>query len=249
MRLDRATALAFSGRLRSATSALDAVDAGLPDHERPDARWLRAYLLAATGAFSDAETIARELIEHPDRVVRARATVTLGSVLRQTDRHAEALDIESAALSAPSTADLRKHLLIGSAADSVGLGDLAGVDAALAQVGSELVGGWRAGVRLRWVRCERELLASDPSEAARWARRALALAERAEARRHQAKSLLFLGAALREVVARSGGARAREARVDALASLGAARTIARRIGAEPIATVAHDLFGLLSRRG
>jgi len=188
------------------------------------------------------------LVESADRAGSARAAVTLGSVLRQTARHAEAREIEAASLEGAPTAELRKHLLIGLAADAVGLGELAVVDETLALVGSELVGGWRAGVRLRWVRCERELLASSPANAARWARRALGLSERSGARRHQAKSLLFHGAALREIALRPWGASAREARVDALASLGAARTLARRIGATPIADVADELFGSLTGR-
>jgi tetratricopeptide (TPR) repeat protein len=154
--------------------------------------------------------------------------VTLGSVLRQTGRHRDALAVERRALRDAPTPAHRAHLLIGLAADAVGLGDLAAADRALRLV--PRAGGWRAAVRLAWVRCERELLAGRPARAARHAARALALARRAGSARHEAKSLLFLGVARRE----AGLEGAREA-------LEEAERLARLVGARPVAEVAASL--------
>jgi tetratricopeptide (TPR) repeat protein len=238
--VERIRALAFEGRLRPALAALDRPGPGA--HDASEAEWLRAYLLAAVGDFRAAEAIADRLARTaPSATVRARATVTLGSVLRQTGRHGAARVVEEAALATAPGAELRRHLLIGLAADAVGLGELEVVVATLRRAGSELVGGWRAGVRLRWVRCERDLLAGRPAGAARHARDAVALSRRAGARRHEAKSLLFAGAALRAAAARGHGTAAEEE--EARRSLREAGRIAARIGARPVADVAAALLG------
>lgn len=242
MSLPAATAYAFAGRLAAATRSL----ATEPDRsERDGVRWLRAYLAAAAGNFRVAERSCRALVQgrSVDPIVRGRAAVTLGSVLRQTGRHAEARCIESGALATVATEELRRHLWIGLAADAVGLGDLPAVDAALATVASSRAGGWRAAVRSRWVRCERELLAGRPSHAVRDARSAVGTARRAGAQRHVAKSLLFLGVALNEVAAARNGSSGPGTAREAGRALRAARSLAGRIGARPIAEVAGELLG------
>lgn len=238
MSLERAEALAFKGRLRAARSAL-----APPEASRPVAggTWLRAYLAAAAGEFTGAERLARGVLSRrADPATRARAAVTLGSVLRQTGRHAEAREVERRALRTAPGSEHRAHLLIGIAADAVGLGDLRAVDRSLARV-SVPPGCWRASIRLQWVRCERELLAGRPRAAAAHARRALAISVRRDARRHEAKSLLFIGASLTDVAA-SGRAPDRAA-TEAGRALRKARTVASRIGARPIAEVAGALLG------
>ncbi len=244
--LERALALAFAGRLSAASRLLGAVERTGTDQ----ARWLRAYVFAATGSFERAETIARSVMTRSsDPDMQARAAVTVGSVLRQTGRHAEAQLIEAAALRRTSLPELRAHLWIGLAADAVGMGRLAVVDRELARIPAGLTKEWRISVRLRWVRCEREMLAGRPSHAARWARSALAVSERAGARRHVAKSLLFLGAATAEVAERARGPRRATAAAEARRSLGRSRAIAARIGARPIGRVAGELLGRRSWRG
>ncbi|MEX2554756.1 MAG: hypothetical protein WEB06_03885 [Actinomycetota bacterium] len=241
--IDRATVLAFAGRLRASARSLDRSRTSTVE-----ARWLRAYLLAATGELGRAERAARRVLaETNDPAIEARAAATLGSILRQTGRHAQARTIESSALRRATSRELRAHLLIGLAADSVGLGDLAAVDRALRRAVAERARGWRVAVRLRWVRCERELLAGHPAAAARWARSALAAAEKTGARRHIAKSLLFLGAASRAISLSDGGVRARLARLEAGRSLRRARSIASRIGARPIERVAGELLGSMGK--
>ena len=207
-------------------------------------RWIRSYLAAARGHFARAERDARAVLRSAvEPSLRARAAVTLGSILRQTDRHAEARAVESATLRRTSTPALRAHLLVGLAADAVGLGDLRAVDRRLEQAGALRVRDPRLTIRLRWVRCERELLAGRPERAARWARSAVAASRRVGARRHLAKSLLFLGASRLETVRRAEGATSARAAVEARSSLREARATAERLGAGPIARVAGELLG------
>jgi tetratricopeptide (TPR) repeat protein len=218
--------------------ALEGVHAARHAHE---VEWVRAYVLAAAGDFRRAEALARSLLDVDDAAVAARAAATLGSVLRQTGRHSEARKIEQSAARRALTAELRSHLRIGLVADAVGLGDLPAVDRALERVGP--VRGWRARVRLEWVRCERELLAGRPAIATVHARRAQRLAAGAHARRHEAKSLLFLGVSLRGEANGLEGAAARAAVREAERSLRRARASAERLGAAPIADVASKLLG------
>jgi len=237
---ERAAELAFQGRFEAALA-----------HTRraatsPEVRWITAYVDAARGDFRRAERSLERLVSEaeasPD--TRARAAATLGSVLRQSARHAEAQTIERRAAKTAPTPELRAHLLIGLAADAVGLGDLAAVDAAVKGIGPRPAGGWRSAVRLRWVRCERELLANRPLAAAGHARRALAISERAGARRHRAKSLLFLGASLADAAARDPSHRFAAAwRRESEGALRRARARSLSIGARPIARIAGQLLG------
>lgn len=236
--------LAFAGRLRAAERAL-----GPAGRDSAEAAWLRAYVLTARGNYGAAETILNGLVARDDPSGRSRAAASLGSLLRQTGRHAEARAIESVALRRAPTPDLRAHLLIGLAADAVGLGDLRSVDRSLRRAAAAARGDWRIGVRLRWVRCERELLAGRPAQAAAWARRAGALSVRAGARRHEAKSLLFVGASSLEAAGRASGARAARSLAEAERSLRRARAIAARIGARPIERVAAELLRRITRLG
>jgi len=231
--LQRAESLAFAGRLAAAEAALRR-STPRSDRDRAVRAWTGAYLAAARGRFSAAERATRALITDGrlDPELHARVAATLGSVLRQTGRHAEARVVESTALARRPGGPARAHLLIGLVADAVGIGDLAGVDRGLRRIGPRPPGGWRVRVRLRWVRCERELLAGRPATAATHARRAHAIADAAGARRHVAKSLLFQGAALREAGETTEARRA----------LRRAHSIAARIGAEPIERVAADLL-------
>ena len=245
MSFERAAELAFRGHFGAAIAAADR------SASPSDSAWIRAYVDAARGRFPRAERALRPLSSRAaSPATRSRAATTLGSVLRQTGRHAEARDVERAALRRERAPGMRAHLLIGLVADAVGLGDLRAVDAAIRRVGPRPAGGWRALVRLRWVRCERELLAGRPSAAVSHARRALAIAERAGARRHEAKSLLFLGAALLDAAGReSSSYRAAARGREAGRALRRARAVAGRLGAAPIAVVAEQLSQGLGRVG
>jgi hypothetical protein len=216
--------------------------AAAADLRGPESRWLRSYVAAARGDFVRAERDLRAMFSATSgRDVPV--AVTLGSVLRQTGRHGEARTVERAALASAPGGAARVHLLIGLAADAVGLGELPQVDTVLRRLRPPVAGGWRAAVRLRWVRCERDLLAGRPAAAAVHARRALAIADRARARRHVAKSKLFLGVALLEAAGRDrsparSAARANEAR----RALRSARSSALTLGARPIVDVVQRLL-------
>lgn len=233
--LDRAISLALAGRLDAAARALET----LPPS--PLARWAAAYVACATGDLSAAERIAGPLARVRDPEIRARAAITLASALRQRGRHARARVHDRRALDAAGSAagrvsrELRAHALISLAADAVGLGDASRCARILrAAAAAAPRGDWRVAVRLGWVRAEHALLRERPREAVAHARRALERSRRTGAARHEAKSLLFLGASLQA----AGEAGARPA-------LRRAGALARRTRARAIAAVAEDL---LSRR-
>lgn len=230
--LSAALDLALAGRLERALAA-----------SRTDrsaaARWLRASIACARGDFAGAERRARALLRAADPAVRARAAITLGSVLRQTGRHAAGRRVDERALAAARAVPgregdaLRAHALIGLGADAVGLADAPCCARMIARAAAAAPrGDWRVSVRLAWVRTEHALMTSRPRAAVATARRALARSERAGARRHVAKSWLFLAAALRE----AGDPGWREAARHAAA-------LARRIGARPVGAAAKDLLG------
>lgn len=194
--------------------------------------WFAAYRASASGAFDDAERLARALIEHPDWTFPAR--MTLSSVLRQTGRHSDAEVTDQAALDGAATDAERAESLTSLAADAVGLADPKACADRLARAGRLVSPDDRRGlIRLSWVRAEHALLTDDAAQAVAHSRLALADARALGWPRHVAKSLLFLGAALE--AARSAEARLR---------LTEAERTARAAGATPIADAAA---GLLAR--
>lgn len=231
MSLERAVSLALAGRL-------DAALAAIPRGSGDAGRWVRAYVAAARGRFTPAAAIAEGLARSAaDPSVRVAASVTLGSVLRQTGRHREAVPWDRRALRLARTPSERAHAFVGLAADAVGVGDAERCGARLAEASRAAPrDDWRARVRLDWVRTEHALLRGRPRLAAGAASRALDRSRAARARRHEAKSLLFLGVALAE----SGDPRAR-------ALLARAERLAAAIGARPIAVVARDVGRRLGR--
>lgn len=228
--LDRATSYAFAGRLGAAETLLQRARTADPAR----ARWLAAYIACARGAFADALALATPLFE--DAAVGVPALITAGSVLRQTARHGQARDLDRRALLRATTRADRAHALIGLAADAVGLAQPSRVATHLEQAAVATPrGDWRVAVRLSWVRAEHSLLTQDARGAVRWSQAALRRSRTAGARRHEAKSLLFLGAA-REVAGDARGA---------IQPLRDAARIAQRIGAVPIAAVARDVLSRL----
>lgn len=222
---------ALAGRLSAAHEAV-------ASDRSADARWIRAYVACARGEFARAERLSRELARSREPALRARAAITLGSVLRQTGRHAAGRVADERALGAAaavpgrSGAALRAHALVGLAADAVGLGEAARCARLLARAASAAPRrDWRVAVRLAWVRAEHALLTARPRAAAAHARRALARSREAGAARHEAKSWLFLAAALRDARDPAWRAPARRA-----------ATIAARIGARPVEAAARGLL-------
>jgi len=233
---ERAAASAYVGRFAVAERLAERFASQDPE----GSRWLRAYVAAARGDFQAAERLAEPLARGARDVgIRVSASLTLGSVLRQTGRHrrARAHDLRAARLATTSSA--RAHALIGLAADAVGVGDAGTCAGRLAEAAGVVPrGDWRARVRLDWVRAEHALLVNRPRAAARAAARALSRSRAAGARRHEAKSSLFLGAAL--ATAGDDGARR---------PLRDAERLAARLGAVPIARVARELLDGLPVRG
>ena len=196
--------------------------------------WVLAYIAAAQGSFQESLSLARPLATRAsDPRVKVACCLTSASVLRQTGQHLEARPYDRRALRLASTRAEGAHALIGLAADAVGLHDARRcsahlIDAAAAAPRHD----WRVWVRLGWVRCEHALMTGRAREAAAHAKRSLERAEGVGARRHVAKSHLFLGVALGE--AGLPGARSH---------LMSAERTATRIGAEPIAAVARQVLG------
>ncbi|MHB8510902.1 MAG: hypothetical protein ACYDCC_01880 [Actinomycetota bacterium] len=219
---DRVEKLAFAGRLRDAAKALG-------DPADYLGKWWLAYLHNCFGRFDDAVLIGLEIAEESgDALLASRALVTCASALRQLERHAAALPLDEGALRLAPDDVSRAHALIGLAADSVGLRRenecLKHIDEAAVIIPH---GEWRARVRLAWVRCEHALMTTRARRAASHAHDAIDRSIQASARRHHAKSLLFLGFCLKEAADDSWKAPMKQA-----------REVASRMGARPIVQVA-----------
>ena len=228
--LERAVALAVeSGRGAEATAAT----------------WLLGLSFGAAGRYGGALTTLRPLLatgEQPDappeqRLFGALAGASLGSVLRQLGRHAEARGADERGLAlAETTGEATFACRLGLAADAIGLGEAetahAEAERALALLPERPTEWWRQRVRYDWVRTELAMLDEDPEAAVEAAEAAVERAERARAPRHVAKSLLFLGVA-----------QVQHGSNDATASLRRAATLAEGLGALPLVWPSRAVLG------
>lgn len=185
--------------------------------------WFSAVALGGRGQYARAADLLRRLISSPDPVIAALAAATRASHLRQVGGHGLARSFDAAGLSrlsraglidfsapgadqpglpGPAGADVRaarSDLLLGLAADAIGLGRTAearrlfGIESTLGDAG------WRADIRRGWVAAETELGAGSAQAAVAPAEAAAALAARSGSVRHQVKSALVLGASLAAV--------------------------------------------------
>lgn len=150
-------------------------------------RWLTAVALGAVGRYAEA---GRMLSGCPGSLPLS----TLASHARQTGRPGEADRLDASALACARTPEARADAAAGLVADAVGRGEAAAATRRLPAAARAARGaGWRAQVRLGWVRAEVALLTGR--DAAPAAAAALAAARAARAPRHVAKSLLFSGVA------------------------------------------------------
>jgi hypothetical protein len=167
-----------------------------------ESRWLLGVLYGTLGHYHP----AAELLTPGGRPLNSRTASARASHLRQLSRHAEAEDLDQHALATAAGGDFdaRADALVGLVADAVGAGDTAEarrrLTTAEADIGSTLTkivpsSGWRAEVRLDWVRAEVALLGEDADSAVIAAARAVERAAAAGAPRHLTKSRLFLGVA------------------------------------------------------
>lgn len=238
----------------------------------PPAAWLAGVALGAVGRYDEARDALRPVLKHPpDRVDRYRslAASTYASLERQQGRYDSAAEFDRvAAATAGGSLDAQLDALVGLTADAVGHGDLATARANLATLDAVLASAppppvpsqpglppprdnWRAPIRRGWVACEVALLAEDPPAAVAAVLPAVTLAARRAAPRHLAKSLLFLGVAVRETVERRMMITKEIGRKDTgwPADLGRtanglirrAESEAMSIGATPLVTVARSL--------
>lgn len=241
---------AFHGRPADAVSALEqAVVLAQKQGRRAEvtaAAWLLGVALGAGGRYGGALMVLSPLIDGGEsaglpadqRLFSALAAGTVASVHRQLGRHAAAreTDLRGLALT-DGVGEAAFDCRLGLAADAVGLGDLAGAHAELAEAAGLVPGRddwWRQRVRLDWVRAEVALLEGNVAQAIDAAETAVGGAEEARAPRHVAKGLLFLGVAQLH----AGSA-------DATGTLRRAATLAEGLAALPLVWPSRALIGAL----
>lgn len=181
------------------------------------------------------------------------AASTVASLHRQLGDHATARTWDSAALAAAQPlgepgAEAVMDALLGLAADAVGLGERGEAEAGLVRAEEVVTGrhapGWRPTVRLAWVRAEVALLSDQPEVAIQRASEALRTSEQAQAPRHVAKSLLFLGVAQASGTA-PGEPPARTSAASAAVTLRRAASLAENLAATPLVWPARAMLGAL----
>lgn len=187
---------ALSGRLEHALTALEG-------EEGPAAAWKRAWLLTAAGRYGEALSACAEAAEG-DAVLQSSALMTEAMLYRQVSLHQRAEEADDEALAIlrrarARCAPLRAAIRIGQVADAVGLHAERTALSRRLQVASASVsaaGSWRQGVRLTWVRGEVLMVRGSWTRASRVFASGARIASDQGARRHHAKSLIFLAASL-----------------------------------------------------
>ncbi|GAA2965273.1 hypothetical protein [Actinokineospora diospyrosa] len=181
---------------------------------------MAAVTLGGQGRYAAAAARLWPVISAADPVLAALAAATLAAHRRQLGGHAIARDLDALGLRRLTEAGLttgkrspawagddhrppgtgaaaaRSDVLLGLAADAIGLGrpdearTLLGIESASAD------GGWRAEIKRGWVAAEVELVSGRPAAALAPAQAASAAAARSPSLRLRAKSNLVLGATL-----------------------------------------------------
>lgn len=165
------------------------------------AEWLLGVCYGATGDYARALEILEPQVTTDIGGVRYRsqgmACATIASIYRQVAEHARAEEFDQFALViSDGDPEVEFDARLGLVADAVGLGDdkLAKSRLKDAERAANDVPHWRTDVRLGWVRCEIGLLTHNYRAAVEGAKQAADTARKAQAPRHRAKSLMFLGA-------------------------------------------------------
>lgn len=186
--------VALSGRLERAL-----VD--LQDATSATSAWKRAWLLTALGQYGRAlEACAEAKQDSP--VLEACALMTEAMLYRQIALHDRAEAADAQALGVLRKARVRPPAVragirVGQVADAVGLGLDHIVLSRRLQIAAAAVtaaGSWRQGVRLTWVRGEVLMARGAYGRASRIFAAGARIASNQGARRHHAKSLIFLAA-------------------------------------------------------
>lgn len=240
---------AFHGPPGQAVHVLEQAVALAQAHDRAAeataARWLLGVALGACGRYVAGLQAVASLVEEAEvpgtpadrRLFGALAAGTGASLLRQLGRHAEARQLDQRGLALAETGAGGFDCRLGLAADAVGLGEADEAAAQLAAAAAlipEREDWWRQRVRLGWVRAELALLRGQPAEAVAACEDAVARAERAQAPRHVAKGLLFLGVA-----------QVQTGSLEAAATLRRAATLAESLGALPLVWPSRAVLGAL----
>lgn len=185
---------ALSGRLERAL-------VGLEGDQGTTAAWKRAWMLTALGQYGQALEACEQAKEGPP-TLQACGLMTEAMLYRQVALHQRAEDADAAALGVLRKArvrppSVRAAIRIGQVADAVGLG----MDQIvllrrlqIAAAAASAAGSWRQGVRLTWVRGEVLMARGAYTRASRVFAAGARIASNQGARRHHAKSLIFLAA-------------------------------------------------------
>lgn len=181
-------------------------------------RWRLGAELGARGLYGQAETIAAELLADPRAEVQALGAALAASHRRQLGDHECARVHDDQGIETWESSDLEADwpyidLIIGRAADAIGLGELAAARAWLATAEALAdFGDTRTSVRHGWVSAELALASDDPAEALRLIGELELPLARLRSPRHAVKSRL-VGAVALDALDRADEARAELDRV------------------------------------
>lgn len=203
------------------------------------AEWLLGVCYSASGDYARAlEALEPQVDLKSEQLVNQSqgfASVTIASIYRQVGEHHRAEDFDQwARILGAEDVEVDFEAKLGLTADAIGMGNLKLAKQRLrgaANVDRKTLG-WRSEVRLNWVSCELSLLDSNPKRAIEFASLAVSEARSANAPRHIAKSLLFLGASYLTAGELLSGAR--NARRNGVRNLRESVEIAEHVGATPL---------------
>lgn len=186
---------ALSGRLERALAALE-------QQTGAAAAWKRAWLLTAIGRYGEALAACEQTMAGSP-LLQASSRMTEAMLYRQVSLHdrAEVADADALAIlqrGKERSSVVRAAIRIGQVADAVGMGADPTTLSSRLRVASSAVtsaGSWRQGVRLTWVKGEVFMVRGAYAQATRVFAAGAKVANDQGARRHYAKSLIFLAAA------------------------------------------------------
>lgn len=243
--IDQGERMAFHGRPSEGVGPLrTAVELSRANEDQSSvqrATWLLGVCHASVGEynFAMAELVPLSVLATQQKKSNKWAVLsctTMGSVYRQQQAYAKARQCDEWALAGCDTTT-RFDALIGLAADSVGDGEADNAEEFWAASHDVSDDEWRQVVRLAWVEAEIALLRSDAERAAHVSSAAAELSARANAPRHQAKSLLFAGVALADLGDYNS----------ATSSLNASIDLSRELNATPLLEPASQMLARLEQ--